>query len=121
MIRPYESMIIFDGTLPEDVVQKEQQQLEDFFKSIGTFQKTEVWGKRQLAYSIRKKRSGYYFLFLYEAEGQVAGSLEKHIKLNETILRHLTVVKNPKNEVARAAAAARKDRPEPPRIDEDAE
>jgi small subunit ribosomal protein S6 len=67
--RPYETVIVFDGTLPDDVLHKEQSQIEEFLKQNATFEKTDVWGKRTLAYLIKKKRLGYYCLFLYEAEG----------------------------------------------------
>ena len=121
MKRPYESMIVFDGTLPDDVLQKEQHQIEEFLKKESSYEKTDVWGKRQLAYPVRKKRLGSYCLFLYEGEGHLAGALEKHIKLNDTVLRHLTVVRNLKNEAARLAVATRKEKPVEPPKDEDEE
>ncbi len=110
MKKPYESMIVFDGTLPDDVLQKEQQQIEEFLKSNSNFEKTDVWGKRNLAYQIRKKKTGYYCLFFFEGEGDVVSALTRHIKLNEAVLRHLTVVRNVKNDAARAAVFARKDK-----------
>jgi small subunit ribosomal protein S6 len=64
-------VIVFDGTLPDDVLQKEQQQIEEFLKSNATFEKTDVWGKRNLAYQIRKKKTGYYCMFLFEGDGEV--------------------------------------------------
>lgn len=110
MKKPYESVIVFDGTLSDDVLQKEQQQIEEFLKSNSTFEKTDVWGKRNLAYQIRKKKTGYYCLFLYEGDGEVVSGLTRLIKLNEAVLRHLTVVRNVKNDVARAAVFARKEK-----------
>ncbi|HMA64353.1 MAG TPA: 30S ribosomal protein S6 [Chitinispirillaceae bacterium] len=119
MKRPYESMVVFDGTLSDDVVQKEQKQVEELLKQHSAFEKTDVWGKRQLAYTIRKRRSGYYCLFFFEGEGDAVTALDKYIKLNPNILRHLTVVRNLKNEAARAIAATRKERALPEDIDMD--
>lgn len=119
MKRPYESMVVFDGTLPDDVLQKEQKQVEDFLKQNAQFEKTDIWGKRPLAYTIRKKKTGYYCLFIYEGEGNIAASLEKAIKLNPAVIRHMTVVRNLKNEAARALAATRKERVVPDDIDID--
>ena len=48
MKRPYESMVVFDGTLPEDVLQKEQKQVEELIAKHAEFEKTDVWGKKQL-------------------------------------------------------------------------
>jgi small subunit ribosomal protein S6 len=103
-------MIVFDGTLPEDVLLKEQSQIEEVLKQSAVFEKTEVWGKRGLAYPIRKKRLGYYCLFLYQGEGAAIAGLEKSLKLNERALRYLTVVRDPKNEAARAAFFARREK-----------
>jgi small subunit ribosomal protein S6 len=108
--RPYETVIVFDGTLSDDVLHKEQAQIEDFLKQIASFEKTDVWGKRSIAYPIKKKKIGYYCLFLYEGEGEVISALERQIKLNERVLRHLTVVRNLKNDAARAAFFARREK-----------
>jgi small subunit ribosomal protein S6 len=108
--RPYETVIVFDGTLPEEVLHKEQSGIEEFFRQNAVFEKTDVWGKRPMAYAIRKKRLGYYCLFLYEGEGDVVSGLERQIKLNERILRFLTVVRDPKVESVRNAFFARKER-----------
>lgn len=110
MKRPYESMVVFDGTLPDDVLQKEQQMVEDLLKQSANLEKTDVWGKRQLAYTIKKKKTGYYCLFLYEGEGDTVIALDKYIKLNDRILRYLTVQRNVKNDIARAEAAARREK-----------
>jgi len=110
VIRPYETVVVFDGSLPEDTIQKEQKQLEEFFKGNSEFEKTDVWGKRVLAYTINKKKTGHYMVFYYKAEGAVPGAFEKHIKLNENILRHLTVVRDLKNDAAREALATRREK-----------
>jgi len=109
VIRPYETAVVIDGTLSDDAIQREQEQLEAFFKSNSEFEKTDVWGKRALAYTIRKKKTGHYVVFSYRASGDVAGMFDKHVKLNEAVLRHLTVVRDLKNEAAREAFAARKE------------
>jgi small subunit ribosomal protein S6 len=103
-------VIVFDGTLPDDVLQKEQQQIEEFLKNNSNFERTEVWGKRNLAYQIKKKKTGYYCMFLFEGEGEVVSALTRHIKLNEAVLRYLTVVRNVKNDEARAAVFAKKEK-----------
>jgi small subunit ribosomal protein S6 len=112
MIRPYETAVVIDGTLADDAIRKEQQQLEDFFKANAEFERADEWGKRPLAYTIRKKKIGHYVIFFYKSEGGVPAAFEKHIKLNEAVLRHLTVVRDLKNEAAREAFAVRKEKVE---------
>ncbi len=57
-----------------------------------------------------RKKQVSYCLFLFEGEGSAVIALDKYIKLNTNVLRHLTVVRNLKNEAARVAAATRKER-----------
>ncbi len=111
MKRPYETVVLFDGTLPDEIVQKEQKAIEDIISQSAILERIDSWGKRQLAYSVKKKRTGVYVVFNYEGEGSTVLALEKHFKLNESVLRHLTCVRNVKNDIARAAVANRKERP----------
>jgi small subunit ribosomal protein S6 len=112
VIRPYETAVVFDGTLSDDAINKEQAALEEFFRANSEFEKADVWGKRALAYTINKKKIGYYVIFFYRADGGVPAAFEKHIKLNESILRYLTVVRDLKNEAAREAWAVRREKGE---------
>jgi small subunit ribosomal protein S6 len=91
----YETVVIFDGTLPEDAVQKESAKIEEFIKSNAEFERVDVWGKKSLAYTIKKKRTGVYHLFIYkgDSEKNYAGKIDKLLKLNDGVLRHLTAVR----------------------------
>jgi len=109
-VRPYETVIVYDGTLPDDVLGKERQNIETFLQENGTFENTNIWGKMPLAYPIKKKKSGYYCIFNYLAEGNMASSLEKHLKLNEKVLRLMTVLRNVKNDEARAALSGKNEK-----------
>ena len=110
MKRPYETMVVFDGTLPDDVLQKEQKMVEELLSQNAQFEKTDIWGKKTLAYSIRKKRTGYYCLFLFTCDRDIVPVIDKHVKHNDNILRHLTVVRDLKNDTARQNLALRKER-----------
>ncbi len=95
MKRPYETVAIYDATLPDDTIQSEIGKLEEFLKKNTEFEQTVVMGKKYLAYPIRKKKTGIFCQYLYNGEGDVAGKVEKHLKLNEAVLRHLSVVRSP--------------------------
>jgi small subunit ribosomal protein S6 len=92
MIRKYESAVIFDGSLPDDAIAQEQEKVERFIQKNAEFEKTEVWGKRKLAYDINRKKTGYYCFFIFKAEGNMADKLNKLYKLNSKILRTMTVL-----------------------------
>lgn len=57
----------------------------------GTVQKVDPWGKRRLAYPIKKFREGFYVLVQMEMPTSAVRSLERAIKLTEDIIRHLIV------------------------------
>jgi len=94
VIRPYEAVIVYDGTLPEETLRSEQEKVEQFLKKNAEFEQTEVWGKQPLAYEIRKKRTGNYLLFLFKGENDMPAKLGKELKLNTAVLRFLCVVRS---------------------------
>jgi len=110
MKRTYEAMVVFDGTQPDDTIQKEQKLFEELIAQNAEFDKTEVWGKKSLAYPINKKRSGYYCLFIFNGDGDLTPIFDKYVRLNDNVLRHLVVVRNLKNEISRIDVALRKER-----------
>ena len=48
-------------------------------------------GQREIAYEIKKMKTGYYFLYIVEAESQAINEFDRVSRLNENILRHLIV------------------------------
>jgi small subunit ribosomal protein S6 len=95
--KPYETVVIFDGTLPDETIKKETEALEALIKANAEFDKIEQWGKRSMAYTINKKRLGVYVLFSYNADGTLPAKIEKHYKLNANVLRFQTVIRELKN------------------------
>ncbi len=48
-------------------------------------------GQRELAYEIKKFKTGYYFLFVVEADSTAVSEFDRIAKINENILRHLII------------------------------
>ena len=92
-MRTYELVVIFDGTLQNDVVEGRVKELEDRLKKDGgeIIDATD-WGKRHLAYPIKKRDYGYYSIFLFKSEPAVLPELDRVLKLDETVIRHLLVL-----------------------------
>ena len=57
----------------------------------GTVVKQEYWGLRGLAYRIKKNRKGHYVLLNIDAPAKAVIELERQLKINEDVLRFLTV------------------------------
>lgn len=90
--RIYEVMFIIDaGASDEDVTR-----LSDGFQQIitdqgGTVTKNENMGRRTLAYPIDRKNEGIYVLFEVEGTGREIAELERRMRVNDQIIRYITV------------------------------
>ena len=79
--------------------QVDQEELDGVVKGIeslietngGTVHKVESWGLRRLAYPIRKFREGHYIFMVVGLEAQAIPEIERMLKLNESVIRHLIV------------------------------
>lgn len=91
-MRNYESLYI----VHPEVVGDELTALVEKFQSVLTDQNAEIykldnWGVRKLAYPINKAERGCYVQTLFTAEPQVIAEFERRLRLDEKVLRFLTV------------------------------
>jgi small subunit ribosomal protein S6 len=107
--RKYETVVILDGSLPDETVTSEQEKIEAFLKKNSDYEKTDIWGKRTLCYDINKKNIGFYIFFVYDGENDVPEKLQKSFRLNQKILRHMTVLYEKKAEISRDIIKKRTD------------
>jgi len=76
----------------------------------GSIVKTEVMGRRKLAYPIQKKTEGHYTLFEIEGSGQEIAELERRMRVNDTVMRYMTVRVDEERKTAEKHRAKREDR-----------
>lgn len=57
--------------------------------SGGTVDKVDIWGKRRLAYPIRKQREGNYVLFNLSMDTTATSGLEQNLRYTEAVMRHM--------------------------------
>jgi small subunit ribosomal protein S6 len=87
-MRPYEVMVIFDPDTDERQVQPTlEQHLNVVTKGGGSVDNVEVWGRRRLAYEIRKKAEGIYVVLTLTAAPADVKELDRQFTLNESIMR----------------------------------
>ena len=115
-MRRYETILIAHVDLAED----DLTALIDRCGTIITDQKgilvkVERWGKRKLAYLIKKQPRGFYILFDYAGETAVVNELERNLKIHDRVLKFMTVLKDEtadpaalEKEIAEAAQAKEK-------------
>lgn len=78
-------------------------------KHGGEILKSENWGKKKLAYEVRKEKKGAYVFFRFRGAGSVLSELERQYRVEDAVIKFLTVKCDPKllaDEMAREAAAA---------------
>jgi small subunit ribosomal protein S6 len=87
-MRPYELMVIIDPEVEERTVEPSLQKFLNVITTDGgTIEKVDIWGRRRLAYDIKKKSEGIYAVVNFTAEPATAQELDRQLGLNETILR----------------------------------
>ena len=92
MVNRYETVFIVTPVLSEEQMKETVEKYTNFLKDHGAeIVYTNNWGMRKLAYPIRKKTTGFYYLIEFNAEGSVIADLEVAYKRDERLLRFLTV------------------------------
>jgi small subunit ribosomal protein S6 len=87
-MREYEVMVIFDPDTEERTVQPTlDKHLKVITKGGGTVDNVDIWGRRRLAYEIRKKPEGIYAVINLTAEPKDIQELDRQFTINEAIMR----------------------------------
>ena len=108
----YESVVI----ARQDIATTQVDTLADELTNIlaeggGKVTKRESWGLRSLTYRIKKNRKGHYVLFNIDAPPAAINEYERRMRINEDVLRYLTV-RVEVHEEGQSAVLANKDRPD---------
>jgi len=88
----YESAVLINAALEEDQIQSIISRIKELISSNdGEIKDIEDWGRKRLAYMIKKSKIGYYIIFQFNAYPQIISTLEKFYKLDENILRYISI------------------------------
>jgi len=112
-LRRYETIFIAHPDLPDDDIGEVVERLSKIITDLkGIVVKVEKWGKRKLAYPIKKQQKGYYILVDFVGEQTVVAELEKNMKFDDKVLKYLSVKKTEKvdlEEIEKEVADSGKD------------
>jgi small subunit ribosomal protein S6 len=108
VVRTYETVFITLPTLTDD----EDRGVIDTLAAIvseggGVFAANDRMGRRRLAYPIKKFEDGVYTRFLYDSEPSVPKELDRRLRINDKVIRHMTVCMEPDWAVASKEQAVR--------------
>ena len=88
----YETVFILNPVLSEDQVKETVKKFVDHIKNNkGKITHEESWGLKKLKYVIQKKKTGFYYLLEFEADGSIINNLEIEFKRDERIIRWQTI------------------------------
>ena len=88
----YEVMYVIDTNIDETTrTNLINRMAERVAQNGGKVDRVDEWGKRRLAYPINYKTEGYYVLMYITAPSELPRELERRMKINENVLRYLTV------------------------------
>lgn len=88
----YEVMFIVRPDMEEAEIKKTADDMKKVLTDNGAkFLEEKSLGQKELAYEINKFKTGYYYLFVVEAESKATKEFERVARINESLLRHLVV------------------------------
>jgi len=91
-MRKYETTYIIDGSVNEGVRESVIEKYGKLLTDNGAVMNRIVrWGRRQLAYEIKKQTHGYYVIMYYEADPAIINRLHREMDINEHVFRYMTL------------------------------
>ncbi len=91
-MRNYEFTYIIHPDLDDSAFKKLNEQIAGWITDGGgKITKSDVWGKRKLAYEIRKQREGNYVHLQVEMEGSLVSEIERQLQLQESVMRYMNI------------------------------
>jgi len=87
-MRAYEVMVILDPSLEERTIEPSlDKYLNVVRKDGGTVENVDIWGRRRLAYEVKKNAEGIYAVIQLKAEPVTVKEFDRQLTLNESVLR----------------------------------
>ena len=96
-MKRYECAVIFAPTVGSDVLENSTKKYAEIITSRGgSLAELDNWGKRTLAYEIQYHREGYYYFYRFQAKNDVLEELNRQLRIDENVIRHMIVRDDPK-------------------------
>ena len=91
--RTYESVVIINAALEDEQIDATIARIQETITTHGgELIELDKWGRKRLAYPIKKAKSGYYAVYRFSASTDLIAILERNYRLDENIIRYLTIV-----------------------------
>ena len=94
MTNNYETIIIINSNLDEAATKATVEKFTTLIGENGTVESTEEWGKKKLAYPIKKQNEGYYVLVNFTSNPEFIDELERVYNITDEVIKHIVVKKD---------------------------
>ena len=96
-MRTYETIFIAHPDLVEEEVKALIDKMKGIIENLnGQLVKVEEWGRRKLAYKLKKLTRGYYVLIRFLGNGEVLAEIERNLRLSDGVLKYQSIKLNEK-------------------------
>lgn len=90
-MKNYELVYVLRPAIEDDAKEAVLDKVKAIIETSGEVEKVDVWGVKKLAYEIQKLREGYYVLVSFKATVDVPKELDRNLKINDNVIRHMVV------------------------------
>ncbi|MDH5202181.1 MAG: 30S ribosomal protein S6 [Nitrospirota bacterium] len=88
----YENIVIMNASLTDEEIESAITRIKDLISGYGgQILKVDVWGKKKLAYEIKKQKKGVYVLFLYKTASSTVKKLEDFYRVFDAVIKYMIV------------------------------
>ncbi len=90
----YETVIILSTNANEEETVAFGEKMKELISANGELTNVEEWGRKTLAYEIKKQKEGIYILFTFVAKPEFISEFERVLRLDEIVLKHMVIKKD---------------------------
>jgi len=88
----YESAVLLNAALDDETIKSAIARIKETITvNGGEIREIEDWGRKRLAYQVKRSKIGYYAIFRFDSPPDLIPKLERYYQLDENILRYLTI------------------------------
>ena len=88
----YELTVVVNAKIEDDVRVATVEKVKEYVARYGgTVTNVDEWGKKRLAYEIKKMKEGFYYFIQFEADATAPAEIERHVRIMENVIRYLCV------------------------------
>ena len=91
-MKNYELAYVVRPNAEDEVKEAVLNKIQEVVSANGEVEKVDTWGNRKLAYQIAKFSEGFYVLVNFKASADLPKELDRNLKINENVIRHMIVV-----------------------------